>query len=79
MCSVVAEGRTAHPRDRRHKALESVLEALDMGDISFPSTKANPFEAEAFYAEILAMLAGRLAEQKLGSNQLLYPTVQGWR
>jgi len=50
-----------------------------MGDMSYPSTRANPVEAEAFYAEILAMLVGRLAEQKRGSNQLLYPTVQGWR
>jgi hypothetical protein len=30
VCSVVAQGRTAHTRDQRHKALESVLEALDM-------------------------------------------------
>jgi len=64
----LAEGRTAHPRDQRHKALESVLEALDMGDMSIPSTKANPFEAEAFYTEILAVLAGRVAKQKRRSN-----------
>jgi len=39
-----------------------------MGDMSIPSTKANPFEAEAFYTEILAVLAGRVAKQKRRSN-----------
>jgi hypothetical protein len=45
---------------RRHRALTRVLEALDMQDRLIPTTKADPVETEAFYAEILAELAERV-------------------
>ena len=45
---------------KRCEALERVLEALDMGDMRIPSTKAHPIETEAFYLEILERLAARV-------------------
>jgi hypothetical protein len=60
----VAEGRTVLPRVQSHYALESVLEPLDMEHMRIPSTKANPMQTEAFYLEILEMLATRVVGLK---------------
>lgn len=49
--------------EKRHGALTRALKALDMERVSIPTTKANPIESEAFYAEILAVLANHVVAQ----------------
>jgi hypothetical protein len=46
-----------------------VPEALDMEHIQIPSTKVDPIQTEAFYAEILAALAERVVALERGRDR----------
>jgi hypothetical protein len=46
--------------EKRYATLERLLQTLGMEHARIPSTKVDPIQTEAFYAEILAALAERV-------------------